>query len=104
MTSPVRNSIAARLDMRRSQLSCRGARKSRTARTLWSDTIAMTAAKLIWKLGPTSDSGHNTSTTPAATAIIRMDSGSRPTANATSTSRAPIQLRTVGTSAPVSSV
>ena len=39
--------------------------------------MAMTAAKLIWKLGPTSDSGHNTSTTPAATAIIRSPRTSR---------------------------
>ena len=64
----------------------------------------MTAAKLIWKLGPTIDSGHSASTTPAAIATIRSESGSRPKASATSTSSAPIQLRTVGTCAPVSSV
>ncbi len=66
--------------------------------------MAMTAAKLIWKLGPTSDSGQSASTTPAAIATIRSDRGSRPRASATSTSKAPMQLRTVGTCAPVSSV
>ena len=37
--------------------------------------MAMTAAKLIWKLGPTSDSGQSASTTPAAIATIRSDRG-----------------------------
>ena len=66
--------------------------------------MAMTAAKLIWKLGPTSDSGQNSKTQTAATETIRIDNGSRPRASAISTSTAPMQLRTVGTSAPVSSV
>src|SRR3546814_16037337 len=67
-------------------------------------TIASTAAKLIWKLGPISDSGHSSRTKKPATATIRMDSASRPSASAISTRIAAAQLRTVGTSAPVSSV
>ena len=72
--------------------------------TLCSETIAMTAAKLIWKLGPMRASGHSASTAHAATATMRSESGSRPNARAVSTSSAPMQLRTVGTCAPVSSV
>jgi hypothetical protein len=40
----------------------------------------------------------------AATASIRSDSGSRPSASAASTSKAPMHDRTVGTSDPVSRV
>ena len=64
-------------------------------------TIANTAPKLSWKLGPITASGHSTMTAPAASASSRSDSGSRPSATAISTSRAPTMLRTVGTSAPV---
>ena len=86
------------------QLSSRGARKARTGAAPCSATIANTAAKLIWKLGPTSASGHSAITIPATTATIRSESGSRPSASANRTSPAPRQLRTVGTSAPVRSV
>ena len=41
----------------------------------------MTAAKLIWKLGPASASGRNSSTTSAPAAISRMLSASRPERN-----------------------
>ncbi|GGD92941.1 hypothetical protein GCM10011515_10850 [Tsuneonella deserti] len=64
----------------------------------------MTAAKLIWKLGLTTASGHASMTTKAPAATIRIESGSRPNASAPKTSRAPTQLLTVGTSAPVSRV
>ena len=66
--------------------------------------IASTAEKLIWKLGPIALSGQTSSTKPPATASIRKDSASRPSTSAISTSIAPTQLRTVGTSAPVRSV
>src|SRR3546814_1546342 len=57
-------------------------------------TIASTAAKLIWKLGPISDSGHSSRTKKPATATIRIDSASRPSASAISTRIAAAQLRT----------
>ena len=96
--------MATRRAVRAKALSSRGARKRLTHSALCSATIAITAAKLIWKLGPTSDSGQRASTTIAATATIRSERGSRPSASAIRTSTAPTQLRTVGTSAPVSSV
>ena len=64
----------------------------------------MTAAKLIWKLGPASASGRNSSTISAPVAISRMLSASRPSAIPARISRAATQLRTVGTCAPVSNV
>ena len=84
--------------------SSRGARKAFTGALVCRATIARTAAKLIWKLGPTSASGQSRRTQIAATATILSESGSRPSASATSTSSAPMQLRTVGTCAPVSRV
>ena len=66
--------------------------------------MARTAEKLIWKLGPIALSGHSSSTKPAATATILSESASRPSASAISTSKAAVQARTVGTSAPVSRV
>ncbi len=104
MTRPVTSSITIRLLPRASQLSSRAARNAFTGAELCSATMASTAEKDIWKLGPTSDSGHNSRTNPAATATMRNDSGSRPSASAISTSTAAAQLRTVGTSAPVSNV
>ena len=67
-------------------------------------TIAVTEAKLIWKLGPASASGRNSSTTSAPTAISLMLSASRPSAIPARISSAATQLRTVGTWAPVSKV
>ena len=104
ITMPVTSSMTLRLPNRDSQLSSRGARKRFTHAALCSATMAITAEKLIWKLGPTRDSGHRNSTNAAATATMRRLSGSRPSASAMRTSTAPTQLRTVGTCAPVNKV
>ena len=66
--------------------------------------MAITAAKLIWKLGPTTASGQNRTTRKPAMVTIRIDKGSRPMARAARTSTAPMQDRIVGSSAPVSKV
>ena len=66
--------------------------------------IAVTAAKLSWKLGPTSDSGQKVSTNSAPAATIRKVIALRPIISATSTSKAATQARIVGTCAPVNSV
>ena len=66
--------------------------------------MAVTAAKLIWKLAPASASGRNSSTSKAPAAISRMLIASRPSAIPASTSKAATQLRTVGRWAPVSKV
>ncbi len=44
----------------------------------WSATIAVTAAKLIWKLGPASASGRKSSTMSAPAATSRMTDGLAP--------------------------
>ena len=84
--------------------SSRRARKARIGRLSCSAMIAVTAAKLSWKLGPASDSGRqiNTISAPAATSLrVRA---SRPMRKATSTSSAAMNERSVGTSAPASNV
>ena len=70
----------------------------------WSATIEAIAAKLSWKLAPTSDSGQSSSTIKAPTASSRKVSASRPSAIPARMSSAATQERIVGTSAPVSSV
>ena len=66
--------------------------------------IAVTAAKLSWKLAPASASGRNSSTSSAPTATSRRLIASRPSAIPPSTSKAAMQARTVGTCIPVSNV
>ncbi len=63
-----------------------------------------TAAKLSWKLAPASASGRNSITSSAPTASSRILIASLPSAIPASTSEAAMQLRTVGTCAPVSKV
>ena len=78
--------------------------KRRAQLVEWSATIEVTAAKLIWKLGPASASGRKSRTTNAPVAISRMLSASRPSAIPARISSAATQLRTVGTCMPVSKV
>ena len=104
ITRPVTSSASAPRASFAASPSSRRANSARTGSAPWSAAIARTAAKLIWKLGPTIDSGHSSSTNAPATATSRSEIGSRPRASAPSTSTAPTQLRTVGTSAPVSRV
>jgi hypothetical protein len=66
--------------------------------------IAVTAAKLNWKLGPTKASGRNSNTISAPAATIRNVIASRPSAIPPSTSKAATHDRTVGTCAPDSKV
>ncbi len=84
--------------------SSRRCKKRRAHRVEWSATIEVTAAKLIWKLGPARASGRKTRTINAPVAISRMLIASRPSAIPASTSSAATQLLTVGTCAPVSIV
>ncbi len=60
--------------------------------------MAVTAAKLSWKLGPTKASGRKSSTTSAPVATSRNVIASRPSAMPSSTSIAATHDRTVGTS------
>ena len=69
-----------------------------------SATIAVTAAKLSWKLGPTNASGQISSTNSAPVATSRSVIASRPSAIASNTSSAATSERIVGTSLPVSKV
>jgi len=66
--------------------------------------MAVTAAKLIWKLGPASASGLKISTMSAPVAINLMLMASRPSAIPARISKAATQLLTVGTCAPVRTV
>ena len=103
-TNPVSKSAINPRSIRRPHPSSRRANQ-RSAKRLWCKaTIAVTAAKLNWKLGPTKASGQNSNTTSAPVATNRKVIASRPNAKPPSTSNAAIQERTVGTSAPVSSV
>ena len=58
--------------------------------------MAVTAAKLNWKLGPANASGRNRSTTTAPTATNLRLIASRPSAIPPSTSSAATQLLIVG--------
>ena len=78
--------------------------KRRAQLVEWRATIDVTAAKLIWKLGPASASGRKTRTTNAPVAISRMLSASRPSAIPARINSAATQLRTVGTCIPVNKV
>ena len=62
------------------QPSSRRASRARIRGCSCRATIAVIAAKLIWKLGPASASGQSSSTTSAPTATSRRVSASRPSA------------------------
>ena len=64
----------------------------------------MTAAKLSWKLGPINASGRNARMRNAAAASSRSEKASRPMTMPNSTINVANMVRTVGTSAPASSV
>ena len=66
--------------------------------------MPMTAAKLIWKLAPSSASGRTTRIAKAAAASSRKLNACRPSIMPTTTMQAAITARTVGTCAPASSV
>ena len=104
ITTPVSSTSARFRNARDHHGLSRFALKARIVAEPCSATIASTAPKLSWKLGPTTASGHSSITPNPATARSRNESGSRPSATAASTSSAPRTERTVGTSAPVSSV
>ena len=65
--------------------------------------IASTAAKLIWKLAPSSASGRTTNMAKAAASSRKLNA-CRPSIMPTTTMQAAITARTVGTCAPASSV
>ena len=62
-----------------------------------------TAAKLIWKEGPSSACGAISMTMAAARASARSDSARRPSSTPSVTSAAMPKLRSIGTCIPVSS-
>ena len=64
----------------------------------------MTAAKLIWKLGPSTAAGCSSRTTAAASAKPRMEIALRPVSSASVARAAMAKERCMGTSAPVSSM
>ena len=79
-------------------------RRALTSRLSWPVFNAITAAKLIWKLAPSTDAGCNSSTTAAASAKPRIEIGRRPANSATVASAAMAKLRCIGTPEPVSSM
>ena len=84
---------APRRSQRRSGRGMRGRSHSQPA------TIAITAAKLIWKLGPRIAAGCSSSTTAAAIARPRMEIARRPVSSAKVASAAMAKLRCIGTPA-----
>ena len=103
-TMPVASVTARPRPILRGHASSRAAAKARKWGCSASATIAVTAAKLIWKLGPTNASGQRINTSSAPLATSRRVIASRPSAKPPSTSKAAMHDRTVGTSAPVSQV
>ena len=62
---------------------------------------ASTAAKLIWKLAPSTAAGCSSSTAEAARAQARRLSARRPVSRASVASAAMAKLRCIGTAQPV---
>ncbi len=89
---------ASRRRQRRSGAGKRGRSHSQPA------MMAITAAKLIWKLAPSTAAGCSSSTTAAASARLRMEIARRPVSSASVASAAMAKLRCIGTPEPVSSM
>ncbi len=89
---------AIRRRQRRSGAGSRGRSHSQPA------MIAITAAKLIWKLAPSTAAGCSSSTRAAASAKPRMEIARRPVNSASVANAAMAKERCIGTPAPVSSM